>query len=86
MYTAQEPYLLINNLNQNKVYMCRVAAMTVSKGPYSEVITIELKGYCGMSVNFFNVQYQEYMIEGRRESIVLPVYAVATQNAKSHDQ
>ena len=51
MYTAQEPYLLIDNLNQNKVYMCRVAAMTVSKGPYSEVITIELKGYCGMSVN-----------------------------------
>ena len=28
---------------------------------------------------------QEYIIAGRRESIVLPVYSVQTQNAKSHD-
>ena len=29
---------------------------------------------------------QKYIIEGRRERIILPVYVIATQTAKSHDR
>ena len=37
-YTTQDPYLLINNLEPDKVYMSRIAAITVGRGPYSESV------------------------------------------------
>ena len=42
MYTTQDPFMLINNLDPDKVYMCRIAAITTAKGPYSEFLTINL--------------------------------------------
>ena len=49
MYTTQDPFLLINNLDPDKVYMCRIAAITTAKGPYSELVTITENDHCGMS-------------------------------------
>ena len=50
MYTIQDPYVLIDNLDPNTVYVCRIAAVTTGKGPYSEMITIMLSNY-GMSIS-----------------------------------
>ena len=33
-YTTQDPYLLINNLQPETMYTCRIAAVTVEEGPF----------------------------------------------------
>ena len=53
MYTIQDPYVLIDNLDPDKVYVFRIAALTTSKGPFSEMFTITLHGMyfsCALSV------------------------------------
>lgn len=47
-YTTQDPYLLINNLQPETMYTCRIAAVTVAEGPLSEPMTIILNTDTGM--------------------------------------
>ena len=47
VYTTQDPNLLINNLDPDKVYMCRIAAITIGKGPYSELVNFNRSDYYG---------------------------------------
>ena len=51
MYTIQDPYVLINHLDPNTVHVCRIAAVTTGKGPYSEMITIMLNDHYGRSIS-----------------------------------
>ena len=39
-YSTEDPYLLISNLQLNLEYTCQVAAFTVKRGPYSDIITV----------------------------------------------
>ena len=48
-YTTQEQRLLIDNLEPNTVYIYRVAAYTVGRGPFSETLMIVLNSKSGMS-------------------------------------
>ena len=48
-YTTQDQHLLIDNLEPNTMYACRVAAYTVGRGPFSEPLMIVLNSESGMS-------------------------------------
>ena len=39
-YSTEDPYLFISNLQSNLEYMCKVAAFTVKRGPYSDITTV----------------------------------------------
>ena len=45
-YTTEDPYLFINDLEQDVQYTCRVAAYTVDIGPFSEWFIIQNKSEC----------------------------------------
>ena len=48
-YTTQDQHLLIDNLEPNTMYVYRVAAYTVGRGPFSETLMIVLNSESGMS-------------------------------------
>ena len=49
-YTTQDQHLLIiDNLEPNTMYVCRVAAYTIGRGPFSEPLMIVLNSESGMS-------------------------------------
>ena len=51
MYTTQDQHLLMDDLRPFAVYTFRVAAYTVERGPFSELLTIVLSGGRSVKTN-----------------------------------
>ena len=56
--STQDQHLLLDSLQPDTVYICRVAAYTVGRGPFSEPLTIVLDSESGMSKGYANTLLQ----------------------------